>query len=60
MKVPAIPGITLGIIVGGALGMIFQPDCNLGTIFNFGINGYAFSDEALANSVPRLISASPP
>ena len=48
MKVPAIPGITLGIIVGGALGMIFQPDCNLGTIFNFGINGYAFSDEALA------------
>lgn len=48
MKVPAIPGITLGIIVGGALGMIFQPDCNLGTIFDFGINGYYFSNEALA------------
>ena len=48
LKVPAIPGITLGIFVGGALGMIFQPDCTLGTIFDFGINGYYFSDEALA------------
>lgn len=48
MKVPAIPGITLGIIAGGALGMIFQPDCNLGTIFDYGINGYYFSDEILA------------
>ena len=48
MKVPAIPGITLGIVVGGALGMIFQPNCNLGSIFNFGINGYEFNDAALA------------
>ncbi len=48
MKVPAIPGITLGIVVGGALGMIFQPACNLGSIFDFGINGYTFSDEVLA------------
>ncbi len=49
MKVPAIPGITLGIIVGGALGMIFQGgSCTLGTIFDFGINGYSFSEEALA------------
>ena len=48
MKVPAIPGITLGIVVGGALGMIFQPSCNLGSIFDFGINGYTFSDEMLA------------
>ena len=48
MKVPAIPGITLGIFVGAVLGLIFQPDCNLGSLFDFGINGYAFSDEALA------------
>ncbi len=48
MKVPAIPGITLGIFVGAALGLIFQPNCNLGSLFNFGINGYTFSDEALA------------
>lgn len=48
MKVPAIPGITLGIFVGAALGLIFQPNCNLGSLFDFGINGYSFSDEALA------------
>ena len=47
MKIPAIPGITLGIISGAILGMIFQPSCNLGSIFDFGINGYYFSDEAL-------------
>ena len=48
MKVPAIPGITLGILSGAVLGMIFQPDCTLGSLFDFGINGYYFSDEALA------------
>lgn len=48
MKVPAIPGITLGIFVGAALGLIFQPNCNPGSLFDFGINGYSFSDEALA------------
>ena len=45
MKIPAIPGIFLGIIAGGVLGMIFQPDCNLGTIFDYGMNGYYFADE---------------
>ena len=45
MKIPAIPGIFLGIIAGGILGMVFQPDCNLGTIFDFGMNGYYFADE---------------
>lgn len=48
MKVPAIPGITLGIFAGAILGLIFQPNCNLGSLFDFGINGYSFSDEALA------------
>lgn len=49
LKVPAIPGITLGIFSGFIMGMIFQPDsCNLGTFFDFGMNGYTFSEEALA------------
>ena len=34
MKVPAIPGITVGIFVGAVLGLIFQPDCNLGMMFS--------------------------
>ena len=48
MKVPAIPGITLGIFAGAILGLIFQPNCNLGSLFNFGINGYKFGEESLA------------
>ncbi len=49
MKVPAIPGITLGIFVGAILGIIFQGgNCTPGSLFDFGINGYYFSDEALA------------
>ena len=39
-KIPAIPGITLGIIAGAVFGLIFQPNCTLGTLFNCGINGY--------------------
>ena len=40
LKVPAIPGITLGIIAGAILGLIFQDgNCTLGTIFDYGING---------------------
>ena len=31
--------------INGVLGMIFQPDCNLGTIFDYGMNGYYFADE---------------
>ncbi len=39
-KMPAIPGITLGIVTGALVGIIFQPDCNLGTLFSCGMNGY--------------------
>ena len=46
MKMPAIPGITLGIFAGGILGLIFQPEsCSLGTLFSFGLDGFTFSDE---------------
>ena len=41
LKVPAIPGITLGIVVGAILGVIFQPDCTLGTLFSCGMDGFS-------------------
>lgn len=40
LKVPAIPGITLGIIAGGIVGLIFQKDCSIGSLFASGMNGY--------------------
>ena len=48
LKVPAIPVITLGIIAGAVLGLIFQPDCTLGSLFALGKDGYPFSDELYA------------
>ena len=40
-KMPAIPGITLGILTGAILGLIFQPNCTLGTLFACGMDGFA-------------------
>ena len=41
LKVPAIPGIALGIIAGAVCGMIFQPGiCDLGAVLGCGMNGY--------------------
>ena len=40
-KMPAIPGITLGVVVGGILGLIFQPDCTLGTLLESATNGFS-------------------
>lgn len=48
MKVPAIPGITLGILSGAVLGLVFQPSCDLGSLFAFGKDGFTFSDDTLA------------
>ena len=46
MKMPAIPGITLGIFAGAIVGLIFQPgNCDPGTLFSFGMNGFSFSDD---------------
>ncbi len=40
-KVAAIPGITLGIISGAIIGMIFQGDmCSFGVILDVGMNGF--------------------
>ena len=40
LKLPAIPGIFVGIIVGAIVGIIFQGDCSLGSVFACGMNGY--------------------
>ena len=56
MKIPAIPGITLGIVAGAVLGVIFQSNCDLGTIFDYGINGFYFSDEILGELSAALSS----
>lgn len=40
-KMPAIPGITLGILSGAILGIICQPDCTLGSLFSSGMNGFS-------------------
>ena len=41
MKMPAIPGITLGIFGGAIVGLIFQPgQCDPGTLFKYGMNGF--------------------
>ena len=46
MKMPAIPGITLGIFSGAILGLIFQPgQCDPGTLFKYGMNGFEFPEE---------------
>lgn len=46
MKMPAIPGITLGIFVGAIVGLIFQPgNCDPGTLFKYGMNGFEFPEE---------------
>ena len=46
MKMPAIPGITLGIFAGAIVGLIFQPgQCDPGTLFKDGMNGFEFPEE---------------
>ena len=46
MKMPAIPGITLGIFAGAIVCLIFQPgNCDPGTLFSHGMNGFEFTEE---------------
>ena len=40
LKVPAIPGITIGIFVGAIVGVIFQPGISYGDILVAGMDGY--------------------
>lgn len=41
LKMPAIPGIALGIVAGVIVGMIFQPEATLGSFFECGMNGFS-------------------
>ena len=55
MKVPAIPGITLGIFSGGLLGIIFQPNCNLGSLLVASYGGYALEASTGMEAVDGLL-----
>ena len=41
LKMPAIPGISLGIVAGVIVGMIFQSEATLGSFFECGMNGFS-------------------
>ena len=55
LKVPAIPGITLGIFSGGILGMIFQSECTLGTLLTVSYNGYSLLESTGLEAVDGLL-----
>lgn len=54
LKMPAIPGISLGIVAGIVVGMIFQSDASLGSFFECGMNG--FSCETGIYEIDRLLN----
>lgn len=54
-KMPAIPGITLGVITGAIVGVIFQHgDCNLGSLMTAGFTG--FTCNTGVDSVDNLLT----
>ena len=55
LKVPAIPGIALGILSGAILGLIVQPECTLGTLLDTGM--YGFVPETGVEAVDDLLEA---
>jgi NhaC family Na+:H+ antiporter len=55
MKVPAIPGITLGIFSGAIFGMIFQPNCNLGSLLVASYGGYSLEVSTGLEAVDGLL-----
>lgn len=40
LKMPAIPGITLGILSGAVMGLLLQDNCTLGSLLSAGTNGF--------------------
>lgn len=68
-KMPAIPGITIGIFCSAIMGLILQPGvnaCSIGSLFDCGRNGFVFeaSDEVIAavtqlnaNADPELLKS---
>lgn len=54
LKVPAIPGITLGVIVAAVMAPIFQKDVTLGSILNSAMSG--FTMESGIESLDNLLT----
>ena len=44
LKLPAIPGITLGVFAGAILGLIFQNGCTVSDILNVSLGGYSMQE----------------
>lgn len=40
LKVPSVPGITLGIISGAIVGVVSQPHCSMSTLLTCGMDGF--------------------
>ena len=55
LKMPAIPGITLGVIVAAVMAPIFQKDVTLGAIFNSAMSGFTMQSgiESLDNLLTK-------
>ncbi len=54
LKLPSIPGITLGIISGATIGLLLQPNCTMYTLLNCAVNG--FSSSTGIESLDKLLS----
>lgn len=55
LKVPAIPGITLGIISGAVVGIIMQPSATFGGMLDAGMNG--FVSESGVEAIDTLLTS---
>ncbi len=55
LKVPAIPGITLGIISGAVIGIIVQPSATFGGMLDAGMNG--FTSDTGIEAIDALLSS---
>ena len=55
LKVPALPGIGLGIFSGALLGLIFQPACNLGSLMVASYGGYSLEASTGLEAVDSLL-----
>jgi len=52
LKVPALPGIFLGVLIGGVFGMIMQDGVSIGRVFQAGWSGFSIStDVPVINSL---------
>ena len=54
LKAPALLGLSFGIFSGAAVGLIFQPACNIGSLFISGMSGY--SCESSVAEVAKLLN----